>query len=145
MGNIGHRRLWAGVVQSRKAGGIQWQDDELANIAAGSSVSATLSITVPADAAPDFYGYRLTVGSTNGNITSSTVLVVEIEAEPSVATAFLRQSDVFLPGISTLTGVQVTNTGNTELDLDWDLSATFSSTKPVHGIPRVGLHLEPAP
>ena len=106
---------------------IQWQDDELANIAAGGSASATLSITVPADAAPDFYGYRLTVGSTNGNITTSTVLVVEIEAEPSVATAFLRQSDVFLPGISTLTGVQVTNTGNTELDLDWDLSVPPSA------------------
>ena len=77
---------------------IQWQDDELSNIPAGGSASATLSITVPSDAAPDFYGYRLTVGSTNGNITSSTVLVVEVEAEPEIATAFLRQNDVFLPG-----------------------------------------------
>ena len=65
------------------------------------SASATLSITVPSDAAPDFYGYRLTVGSTNGNITSSTVLVVEVESEPEIATAFLRQNDVFLPGEST--------------------------------------------
>ena len=31
---------------------IQWQEDELANIAAGGSESATLSITVPSDAAP---------------------------------------------------------------------------------------------
>ena len=36
---------------------IQWQDDELSNIPAGGSASATLSITVPSDAAPDFYGY----------------------------------------------------------------------------------------
>ncbi len=106
---------------------IQWQEDELSNIPAGGSASATLSITVPADAAPDFYGYRLTIGSTNGNITSSTIIVVEVEAEPSVATAFLRQNDVFLPGESTLTGVQVTNTGNTPLDLTWSLSHPPSS------------------
>ena len=101
---------------------IQWQDDELANIPAGGSTSATLSITVPTDAAPDFYGYRLTIGSTNGNITSSTVIVVEVEADASVSTAFLRQDDVFLPGQSTITGVQVTNTGNSVLDLEWALS-----------------------
>ena len=101
---------------------IQWQDDELANIPAGGSTSATLSITVPADAAPDFYGYRLTIGSTNGNITSSTVIVVEVEADASASTAFLRQDDVFLPGQSTVTGVQVTNTGNSVLDLEWELS-----------------------
>jgi len=113
---------------------IQWQDDELSNIAAGGSASATLSITVPADAAPDFYGYRLTVGSTNGNITSSTVLVVEIESEPSISTAFLRQNDVFLPGSGTLTGVQVENTGNTVLNIDWELAASASQgTQPCTG------------
>ena len=101
---------------------IQWQTDELANVPAGGSAPTTLSISVPADAAPDFYGYRLTIGSTNGNITSSTIIVVEIEAEPSLVTAFLRQDDVFLPGGSTVTGVQVTNTGNTALDIDWALS-----------------------
>ena len=106
---------------------IQWQDDELANIPAGGSASATLSITVPSDAAPDFYGYRLTIGSTNGNITSSTIIVVEVEAEPSASAAFLRQSDVFLPGASTTTGVQVTNTGNTPLNIDWTLSVPPSA------------------
>ena len=113
---------------------IQWQDDELSNIAAGGAASATLSITVPADAAPDYYGYRLTVGSTNGNITSSTVLVVEVESEPSIATAFLRQSDAFLPGSGTLTAVQVENTGNTALNIDWTLAASSSSgTNPCTG------------
>ena len=106
---------------------IQWQDDELANIPAGGSASATLSITVPSDAAPDFYGYRLTIGSTNGNITSSTIIVVEVEAEPSASAAFLRQSDVFLPGASTSTGVQVTNTGNAPLNIDWTLSVPPSA------------------
>ena len=106
---------------------IQWQDDELANIPAGGSQSTTLSITVPTDASPDFYGFRLTIGSTNGNITSSTIIVVEVEAEPAADAAFLRQNDVFLPGASTLTGVQVTNTGNTPLDMDWTLSVPPSA------------------
>jgi uncharacterized membrane protein len=105
---------------------IQWQDDELANIPAGDSEPATLSITVPSDAAPDYYGFRLTIGSTNGNITSSTIIVVEVEAEPSASAAFLRQDDVFLPGSSTLTEVQITNTGNAPLDLDWSLSVPSS-------------------
>ena len=74
------------------------------------------------------------MGSTNGNITSSTVLVVEVESEPEIATAFLRQNDVFLPGESTLTAAQVTNTGNTALDIDWDLvAATASGANPCTG------------
>jgi uncharacterized membrane protein len=105
---------------------IQWQDDELANIPAGDSEPAMLSITVPSGAAPDYYGFRLTIGSTNGNITSSTIIVVEVEAEPSASAAFLRQDDVFLPGSSTLTEVQITNTGNAPLDLDWSLSVPSS-------------------
>ena len=103
---------------------LQWADDELSNMAAGASQSVTLSVTVPSDAVPDYYGYRLTVGSTNGNVSSSTVLVVEVEPEPSLALAFLDQSNHFLPGQSTATNVQVTNTGNTELDLDWSISSS---------------------
>lgn len=101
---------------------LQWQDDELSNIPAGGSQSATLSLTVPTDAAPEYYGYRLTVGSTEGNVTSSTLLVVQVEAEPDISLAFLDQSTLFLPGESTPSSVQVTNTGNAELDLEWDLA-----------------------
>ena len=126
MGSFRHRCVWSRLLIPQ-GWYIQWQDDELANIPAGGSASATLSITVPSDAAPDFYGYRLTIGSTNGNITSSTIIVVEVEAEPSASAAFLRQSDVFLPGASTTTGVQVTNTGNTPLNIDWTLSVPPSA------------------
>ena len=106
---------------------IQWQEDELSNIAAGGSESATLSISVPSDAAPDFYGFRLTIGSTNGNMTSSTIIVVEVETEPGASLAFLRQSDVFLPGSSTITGVQIINTGNAPLSVDWTLAVPPSA------------------
>lgn len=100
---------------------VQWVEDEVTNLAAGGTQSVTLSVTVPADAAPDYYGYRLTIGSTNGNVTSSTVLVVEVLPEADIALAFLEQTADFLPGRSTSTSVQVTNTGNTPLDLDWSV------------------------
>ncbi len=100
---------------------LQWQDDELAEVAAGATRSTTLSLTAPADAVPDYYGYRLTIASVNGNITSSTVLVVGIEAEPALSLAFLDQDGDFIPGNSTITSVQVTNTGNQALDVEWSV------------------------
>ncbi len=106
---------------------LQWMDDELPNMAAGSSQTATLSVTVPSDATPDYYGYRLTVGSTNGNVTGSTLLVIEVEADLSVALAFLQQDDTFLPGQTTQTYVQVSNTGNTALNLTWSVQASQTS------------------
>ena len=102
---------------------LQWEDDEVSQLPAGDEQSVTLSVTVPSDAAPDYYGYRLTIGSTNGNVTSSTLLVVKVAAEPALSMAFLQQDDLFLPGQSTATTVQVTNTGNTVLDLDWSVTA----------------------
>ena len=103
---------------------LQWDDDELSQVPAGDSETATLSVTVPADAEPDFYGYRLTMGSTNGNVTTSTIIVVEVVAEPAVALAFLQQDDAFLPGASAVSAVQVTNTGNTKMDVSWDLTTS---------------------
>ncbi|MGB1865030.1 MAG: hypothetical protein ACPHQC_02145 [Poseidonia sp.] len=103
---------------------LQWEDDELSQMPAGGSEIATLSVTVPADADPDFYGYRLTMGSTNGNITTSTIIVIEVVAEPALSLAFLQQADAFLPGGSTVSAVQVTNTGNTNMDVNWDVTTS---------------------
>ena len=43
---------------------VQWLDDEFSNMSAGSSQTATLQITVPSNAAPDYYGFRLFSAST---------------------------------------------------------------------------------
>ena len=124
---------------------IEWQEDEVANLAAGGSQQVTLSISVPADAAPDYYGYRLTVASTNGNISSSTLLVVEVvSAEPSVTLAFLQQNDLFLPGQSTSSAVQLTNTGNVGLDLDWDITTDVNSLCEVSMSSAQSLDVQPA-
>ena len=98
---------------------LQWSDDEVANVAAGATQVVTLDVSVPSNAVPDYYGFKLTVGSTNGNVTSSTILVVQVEAEPSLGMSFTSHEDMFLPGQTTLTEVNVTNTGNGVADLTW--------------------------
>ena len=103
---------------------LQWSDDELANVPAASNRSSTLTVTVPSDAQPDYYGYRLTVASTGGNVSSSTLLVVEVVGEPAIALAFLDQGASFEPGASVNTSVQVSNTGNERLNLTWGVTST---------------------
>ena len=106
---------------------LQWDDDELSNVPAQGNQSAVLSVNVPSTASPDFYGYRLTIGSTGGNVTSSTLMVVEVVGEPAVSMAFLDQAASFFPGSSVSTTVQVTNTGNEPLDIDWTIESTNST------------------
>ena len=98
---------------------LQWVDDEISNLAAGSSQTVTLDLSVPSNAVPDYYGFKLTIGSTNGNMTTSTILVVHVEAENELSMSFTSQNDLFLPGQTTLTEVNVTNIGNGVVDLNW--------------------------
>ena len=101
---------------------VQWVDDEFSNMPAGSSQSASLHISVPSNAAPDYYGFRLFSASTGGNVSTSTMLVVHVDEEHNLSIAFLDQNSEFVPGLSTNSSVQVTNTGNAIVDYDWSLS-----------------------
>lgn len=100
---------------------LQWDDDELSGVPAQGNESVVLTVNVPTGASPDFYGYRLTIGSTGGNVTSSTLLVVEVLGEPELAMAFLDQDASFFPGTNVQTQVQVTNVGNQLLDIMWSV------------------------
>ena len=101
---------------------IQWLNDEYANMPAGSSQTASLRVSVPSNAAPDYYGFRLYSSSTGGNVSTSTLLVVHVNEEHELSIAFLEQGEQFIPGTSVDTSVQVTNTGNAVVDYDWSLS-----------------------
>ncbi|MBT5392065.1 MAG: hypothetical protein HOL22_06970, partial [Euryarchaeota archaeon] len=101
---------------------VQWVDDEFSNMPAGSSETASLHISVPSNAAPDYYGFRLFSASTGGNVSTSTMLVVHVDEEHNLSIAFLDQNSDFIPGLSTNSSVQVTNTGNAIVDYDWSLS-----------------------
>ena len=100
---------------------VQWMDDEFANMPAGSSQSASLHISVPSNAAPDYYGFRLFSASTGGNVSSSTMLVVYVDEEHNMSVVFLDQNALFIPGQSTDTSLQITNLGNAVVDYDWSL------------------------
>ena len=120
----------AATTSSRGLGGgiptgwnIQWLDDQLDNIPAGTSQQATLQVSVPADVEPDYYGFRLFAASTLGNVSTSTVLVVHVDEEHNLSMAFLDQDAQFIPGATTNTTVRVTNTGNAEADFDWEVSS----------------------
>ena len=100
---------------------LVFADQELANIPAGSTTQTTIQVSIPSDATPGFYGFNLFSASTNGNTSSSYTFVVEVLAENDLSFSFLNQDSDFIPGQITTTNVQVTNTGNAELDLNWEL------------------------
>ena len=100
---------------------VLFDDVELTDVSADSHQQVTLQVSVPSDATPGFYGFNLYSASTNGNISSYSTMVVEVVAENSISAVFLDQDADFIPGQTTNTAVQVTNLGNAELDMDWDL------------------------
>ena len=100
---------------------LVFADQELANMPAGSTTQTTVQVSIPSDASPGFYGFNLFSASTNGNTSSSYTFVVEVLAENNLSISFLEQGSDFIPGQITTTNVQVTNTGNAELDLNWQL------------------------
>ncbi len=102
---------------------IQWVDDQYDNMTVGETRQASLQITAPADVVPDYYGFRLFAGSTQGNVSTSTVVVVHIDADHNLSVSFLDQDADFIPGTTQNTTVSVTNTGNAEADFDWTVSA----------------------
>ena len=85
---------------------------------AGSTTQTTVQVSIPSDASPGFYGFNLFSASTNGTPRSSYTFVVEVLAENNLSISFLEQgSDLFPDRLRQ--GLQVTNTGNAELDLNW--------------------------
>ena len=101
---------------------LVFADSEMSGVAANSSVQTSIQVSVPSNAQPGFYGFNLFSASTNGNGSSNYTFVVEVMAENNLSFSFLDQSNDFIPSQSTNTSIQVTNTGNAELDLNWNLS-----------------------
>ena len=102
---------------------VQWVDDQLDNMSAGETRQVALQISVPADVTPDFYGFRLYAASTQGNVSSSTIVVVHVDEQHNLSMAFLDQDADFIPGSTQNTSVVVTNTGNAEADFDWSIES----------------------
>ena len=101
---------------------LVFADQEISNIPALSSDQTTIRVAVPSDAAPGFYGFNLFSASTNGNTSSNYTFVIEVMPENDISYSFLDQASDFIPGQIHTSSVLVTNTGNSELELQWDMA-----------------------
>ena len=101
-----------------------FSDDVLENVSAFSSQSATLRLEVAPNAVPGDVGLDLVVASTKGNITSSSTLVVRIEAVPDLSIGNIDSSELLPFGEASLTSVDVVNTGTSAAEWSWSLGAS---------------------
>ena len=101
-----------------------FSDDVLENVSAFGSQSATLRLEVAPNAMPADVGLDLVVASTKGNITSSSTLVVRIEAVPDLSIGNIDSSEVLPFGQASTTSVDVVNTGTSAADWSWELGAS---------------------
>ena len=96
-----------------------FSDDVLENVSAFSSQSATLRLEVAPNAVPGDVGLDLVVASTKGNVTSSSTLVVRIEAVPDLSIGNIDSSELLPFGEASLTSVDVVNTGTSAAEWSW--------------------------
>ncbi len=101
---------------------VRWLDDQIENLTANGQETATLRISIPSDANPGATGVRLYAGSLFGNLTTSTLMVVDVQATYDLQVDFLSAGDVFLPGQQTNSSVRLTNIGTTSASYDYALS-----------------------
>ena len=93
---------------------VRWLDDQIEDLSAQNQESSTLRITIPSDALPGTTGVRLHAGSLMGNLSTSTLIVIDVQATYELQVDFLESTDDFIPGEQTNTEVSITNLGTTE-------------------------------
>ena len=101
---------------------VRWLDDQVENLSANGQETATLRISIPSDASPGATGVRLYAGSLFGNLTTSTLMVIDVQATYDLQVDFLNGDDDFLPSQQTNTTVRLTNLGTTSATFDYALS-----------------------
>ena len=101
---------------------VRWLDDQIENLSANGQETATLRISIPSDAGPGATGVRLYAGSLFGNITTSTLMVIDVQPNYDLQVDFLNADDDFLPGQQTTSSVRLTNIGTTDASFEYALS-----------------------
>ena len=101
---------------------VRWLDDQIENLSAQHQETSTLRISIPSDALPGATGVRLYAGSLMGNLSTSTLIVIDVQATYDLQVDFLASIDDFIPGEQTHTNVSITNLGTTESTYSHSLS-----------------------
>ena len=76
---------------------VRWLDDQIENLSANGQETATLRVSIPSDASPGATGVRLYAGSLFGNLTTSTLMVIDVQANYDLQVDFLNGDDEFIP------------------------------------------------
>lgn len=101
---------------------VRWLDDQIENLSAQEQETSTLRVSIPSDALPGATGVRLHAGSLMGNVSTSTLFVIDVQATYGLQVDFLASTDDFIPGEQTHTNVSITNIGTTESTYSHSLS-----------------------
>lgn len=131
---------------------VRWLDDQIENLSANDQETATLRISIPSDASPGATGVRLYAGSLFGNLTTSTLMVVDVQANYDLQVDFLNADDDFLPGQQTSSSVRLTNIGTTDASFEYTLTVlsgpctaallTYTSTLNVDAIEDLSFQVD---
>ena len=90
---------------------IYWIDDVFTNMTPMSSETGVLRITIPNGTAPGYIGIRLWASSTQGNVSMSTVIVIQVGSQDSISISD-KTNHTWLPNQPAEVSLEVTNTGN---------------------------------
>ena len=105
---------------------VRWLDDQLIDMDPGETRNRTLRITVPGGIAPTYQGLSLKAASTQGNLTWSTTLVINVtQIFNGTYTDETDPSDEWLPGETGNLSVSFTNLGTHDAEY---IHAVQSST-----------------
>ncbi|GEM_PF-3235019 len=105
---------------------IYWIDDVFTNMTPMSSETGVLRITIPNGTAPGYIGIRLWASSTQGNVSMSTVIVIQVGSQDSISISD-KTNHTWLPNQPAEVSLEVTNTGNRAVGYDY---TTESSSGP---------------
>jgi len=105
---------------------IYWLDDVFSNMSPMSTENGVLRIVIPNGTAPGYIGIRLWASSTQGNVSMSTVIVIQVGSQDSIAISD-KTNHTWLPNQPAEVSLEVTNTGNRAVGYDY---STESSSGP---------------
>ena len=105
---------------------VYWMDDVFSNMTPMSTETGVLRITIPNGTAPGYLGIRLWASSTQGNVSISTVIVIQVGSQDSISISD-QTNHTWLPNKPADVSLEITNTGNRAIGYDY---STESSSGP---------------
>ena len=101
---------------------VRFLDDTLDNMSAGETRTATLRISIPANENPDYYGFDLFAGTTLGNFSVSSTLVVNVTAVHDLTFTYVPSGVLLQPGENTTVILDLDSLSTADDNWTWSVS-----------------------